>query len=72
MLFSRKQKSQKGQSLIYVAVMVVILVSSAFYVFDVGSTVNTKIKFQNGADSAALAGVAVKISKHHVLSLIHI
>lgn len=44
MLFSRKQKSQKGQSLIYVAVMVVILVSSAFYVFDVGSTVNTKIK----------------------------
>jgi len=67
---SKKIFRQRGQSLLYVAVLIVILVSGVFFVFDIGNMVNNKIKLQNGADSAALGAVAVKISKHHVDTLV--
>lgn len=70
MFVSKKLHKQKGQSLIYVAILIVILISGVFFVFDIGTMVNTKIKFQNGADAAALASVAVKISKHHTDTLV--
>lgn len=66
----KRYKQQKGQSLIYVAILIVVLVSGVFFVYDIGNIVNTKIKFQNGADSAALSAVAVKISKHHVDAMV--
>jgi Flp pilus assembly protein TadG len=70
MLVSRKASRQKGQSLIYVAILIVVLISGVFFVFDIGNMVNTKIKLQNGADAAALSAVAVKISKHHTDTLV--
>lgn len=66
----KRYKQQKGQSLIYVAILIVVLVSGVFFVYDIGNIVNTKIKFQNGADSAALSAVAVKISKHHIDTMV--
>lgn len=69
-MITKRKKSQKGQSLLYVSILIIILISSVFFVYDVGSIVNTKIKLQNGVDSAVLGSVAVKISKHHNDSLI--
>jgi hypothetical protein len=66
----KKYKQQKGQSLLYVAILIVVLVSGVFFVYDIGNIVNTKIKFQNGADAAALSAVAVKISKHHTDAMV--
>lgn len=62
---SIKRKKQAGQSLLYVSILIVLLISGVFFVYDIGTIVNNKIKFQNGADAAALAAVATKISKHH-------
>ena len=69
MILNKKQQ-QKGQSLVYVAVLIVLLMSGVFFVYDIGNMVNTKIKFQNGADAAALSAVAVKISKHHTDAMV--
>lgn len=69
-MFSKVRKKQAGQSLIYVGLLVVVIISGVFFVYDIGNIVNTKIKFQSGADSAALASVAVKISKHHTDTLV--
>lgn len=69
-MFSKARKKQTGQSLIYVALLVVVIISGVFFVYDIGNIVNTKIKFQSGADSAALASVALKISKHHTDTLV--
>lgn len=69
-MITKKRNHQKGQSLLYVSILIVIIVSSVFFVYDVGSIVNTKIKLQNGVDSAVLGSVAVKISKHHNDALI--
>lgn len=69
-MFSKARKKQAGQSLIYVALLVVVIISGVFFVYDIGNIVNTKIKFQSGADSAALASVALKISKHHTDTLV--
>lgn len=69
-MFSKSRKKQAGQSLIYVALLVVVIISGVFFVYDIGNIVNTKIKFQSGADSAALASVALKISKHHTDTLV--
>ncbi len=69
MILNRK-KNQKGQSLIYVAILLVVLMSGVFFVYDIGTMVNNKIKFQNGADAAALSAVAVKISKHHTDTMV--
>lgn len=66
----KKYKNQRGQSLLYVSILIVVLVSGVFFVYDIGNIVNTKIKFQNGADSAALSAVAVKISKHHMDAMV--
>ncbi len=67
---NKKTNKQRGQSLLYVTVLIVILISGVFFVYDIGNMVNTKIKFQNGADAAALASVAVKISKHHTDTMV--
>lgn len=66
----KKYKNQRGQSLLYVSILIVVLVSGVFFVYDIGNIVNTKIKFQNGADSAALSAVSVKISKHHMDAMV--
>lgn len=70
MFVTKRINNQKGQSLLYVSILIVVLISGVFFVYDIGSMVNTKIKFQNGADSAALASVAVKITKHHTEQMI--
>jgi len=56
--------------MIYVAVLILVLVGGAFAVYDIGRLINARIEFQNAADSAALASVAVKINKHHVDELL--
>jgi len=66
----KKQSKQKGQSLIYVVALIAVLISGVFFVYDTGKIVNTKIKFQNAADSAALSAVALKINKHHMDQLV--
>lgn len=65
-----KNKKQKGQSLLYVSILAIVIISGVFFVYDIGNMVNTKIKFQNGADSAALSAVAAKITKHHTESMV--
>jgi hypothetical protein len=70
MLIKKKFNRQKGQSLIYVSILIVVLISGVFFVYDIGNMVNTKIKFQNAADAAALASVALKIGKHHTDALV--
>jgi len=66
----KKQKRQKGQSLIFVVALMSVLISGIFFVYDTGKIVNTKIQFQNAADSAALSAVALKINKHHMDELV--
>ncbi|MBC7475894.1 MAG: Tad domain-containing protein, partial [Candidatus Sericytochromatia bacterium] len=70
MLNNKRSKNNKGQSLLYVSFLIVILISGVFFVYDIGNMVNTKIKFQNGADAAVLSSVALKISKHHTDQMI--
>jgi len=70
MFKTKQRKKQKGQSLIYVGLLVIVIISGVFFVYDIGNIVNTKIKFQNGVDSAVLASVSVKISKHHTETLV--
>lgn len=53
----------------YVAVVILLITASAFFVFDMGRIVNARIQSQNAADAAAMAAVAVKINKHHVESI---
>jgi competence protein ComGC len=67
---SKKYLKQKGQALLYVAVLIIIMVSGVFFVYDLGNIVHNKIKFQNGADAAALSAVSLKISKHHIDALV--
>lgn len=62
----RMIKNQRGQVMPYVAVIVLLITACSFFVFDIGRIVNARIQSQNAADAAALAGVAVKINKHHV------
>lgn len=54
----------------YVAVLILLLVAGTFVVYDIGRLVNARIQFQNATDAAALAGVAIKINKHHVDTLV--
>lgn len=70
MFKTKQRKKQKGQSLIYVGLLVIVIISGVFFVYDIGNIVNTKIKFQNGVDSAALASVSVKISKQDRKSVV--
>jgi competence protein ComGC len=66
----KRNLKQRGQALLYVAVLIVIMISGVFFVYDIGNIVHSKIKFQNGADAAALSAVSLKISKHHIDSLV--
>lgn len=61
---------QQGQAMIYVAILILVLVGGAFAVYDIGRLINSRIQFQNAADSASLSAVAVKINKHHVDELL--
>lgn len=70
MYISKLILKQKGQALLYVAVLIIIMISGVFFVYDLGNIVHNKIKFQNGADAAALSAVSLKISKHHIDALV--
>jgi hypothetical protein len=61
----RSRLRQSGQVLIIAALMVLIMVSGILVGIDMGRLVQARIAFQNGADAAALAAVAVKVGKHH-------
>ncbi|MFN8674656.1 MAG: pilus assembly protein TadG-related protein [Candidatus Sericytochromatia bacterium] len=67
---NKRRKKQKGQSLIYVALLIVVIISGVFFIYDIGNIVNNKIKLQSGTDSAALAASSLKISKHHTDTLV--
>lgn len=62
----KRQSRQRGQVIPYVAIIILVLAASAFVIYDMGRMVNARIQFQNGADAASLAAVAIKINKHHV------
>lgn len=64
-----KRQSQRGQAIPYVAFLILILSAAALVIFDIGRMVNARIQAQNAADAAALAAVSVKVSKHHVDTL---
>lgn len=64
------KKFQRGQVIPYVAFLILILSASALVIFDIGRLINARIQAQNAADAAALAAVSVKISKHHVDTLL--
>lgn len=64
------RKTQRGQTIPYVAVMIVVLAGAALVVFDMGRMVNARIQSQNAVDAATLAAVSVKITKHHVDTLV--
>lgn len=66
----KKNQSQRGQVIPYVAFLILILTGAALIVFDLGYMVNARIKAQNAADAAALAAVAIKINKHHTDTLV--
>lgn len=63
-------RRQRGQTLIFVGVMGLLLIAGVLLTYDVGRLVTAKIRFQNGADAAAVAAVALKINKHHLDTLI--
>ncbi|MGV3526717.1 MAG: pilus assembly protein TadG-related protein [Candidatus Sericytochromatia bacterium] len=67
---NRRRHSERGQVIPYVAFLLLILTAAALVVFDVGYLINSRIQSQNAADAAALAGVSVKISKHHMDTLV--
>lgn len=63
-------RRQRGQTLVFVGVMGLMLIAAVLLTYDVGRLVTAKIRFQNGADAAAVAAVALKINKHHLDTLI--
>jgi hypothetical protein len=65
MRLHQRRHRQAGQVLIIAALMVLIMVSGILVGIDMGRLVQARIAFQNGADAAALAAVAVKVGKHH-------
>ena len=56
--------------MVFVAVMGLLLVGGILLTYDVGRLVTARIRFQNGADGAAVAAVALKASKHHLDTLL--
>ena len=60
--FSRQMKKlgrdEGGQSLAFVALVLLVLVAFMAVVVNVGHQVNTKIEIQNSADSAAVSGAS--------------
>ena len=62
---SVRRHRQAGQVLVVTALMILVMVCGILVGIDMGRLVLARIKFQNGADSAALASVAVKVGKHH-------
>lgn len=66
----RYSRSQRGQAIPYAAFLILILSAAALVVFDIGRMVNARIQAQNSADAAALAAVSVKVTKHHVDTLL--
>ena len=60
---------QRGQAMVYIAIVILVLVAGAFAVYDIGKLVNARIQFQNAADASSLAAVSIKVNKHHVEEL---
>lgn len=65
-------EDESGQALIYVALILAVLVTVIFAIFDLGRLTTAKIQAQNGADAAALAAVSVKISVHHTREMAYL
>ena len=55
-LMEKIRKNENGQVLVVVALMMVVLISFAALIIDVGAMYLTKTNMQNAADSAAIAG----------------
>lgn len=68
----RLEADESGQALIYVALMMAVLVTVIFAVFDLGRLMSAKIRSQNAADAAALAAVSLKVGVHHTRSLAYL
>lgn len=68
----RLAEEEHGQALIYVALVLAVLVTVLFAIFDLGRLTTAKIQAQNGADAAALAAVSVKVSVHHTRELAYL
>ncbi|HEY9899851.1 MAG TPA: pilus assembly protein TadG-related protein [Pantanalinema sp.] len=68
----RLAREEDGQALIYVALVLAVLVTVLFALFDLGRLTTAKIQAQNGADAAALAAVSVKVSVHHTRELAYL
>ena len=61
-LLKKLRKEENGQSLVMVALLLVVLLSFSALVIDVGMLYVTKAQLQNAADAGALAGAAVPSS----------
>lgn len=68
----RLAREEDGQALVYVALVLAVLVTVLFALFDMGRLTTAKIQAQNGADAAALAAVSVKVSVHHTRELAYL
>ena len=55
---SAKLKSEKGVTLVYVALLLVVFLGMAALAVDVGYLMVSKNELQNAADAAALAGAS--------------
>lgn len=65
-------RDEEGQALIYVSIILAVLVTIIFAVFDLGRLTTAKIQAQNGADAAALSAVALKVSIHHTREMAYL
>lgn len=66
------RRRQRGQALVYVALVMVVLITVVYATFDLGRLVSAKIQAQNAADAAALAAVSLKVSVHNTRSFAYL
>ena len=71
-LLTRIRREDDAQAMIYVAIVVGALVTVLYTTYDLGRLVAAKVMSQNGADSAALASVSLKVSVHHTRTLAYL
>jgi len=68
-MLRRLRQEEEGQALLWGAGVMVLIVALFYGAMDIGQLVLGKIEAQNAADSAAMAGAAVKTSLHNTRSL---
>ena len=66
---TRPRRGQSGQVLVVLLLGIVVLASLIFYVVNVGHAINEKVRMQNAADAAAVAGAVWMAKSFNIIAM---